>query len=113
MRGCRADILWSSLLLKDCSPWRGPTAERSSEDCSPGGWSQAGVGERRGEAGAAERSWDGLTTTPAPRPPAPLGEGGRGVWDERVKLSLGRRGGGTGRKVVLVFSLFLTTLLYF
>lgn len=53
----------------------------------------AGAGEK--EEGEAERSCYGMTATPIPHPPAPLGPGveeGRVVRNEGVKLSLERRG---------------------
>ena len=31
----RGDPRWSSLFLKDCTPWKGPTLEQFVKNCSP------------------------------------------------------------------------------
>jgi len=88
------DPRWSSLFLKDCTPWKGPTLGQFVKSCSP--WeglmleelvedllpwegTHAGAGAECEEAspeeeGAAEKTCDELTTGPIPCPPAPLGE---------------------------------------
>jgi len=80
------DPWWSSLFLKDgtpwkgptlgqfvqnCSPWEGPTLKKSVEDGLPWEGPHTGPGEECEEEGAAE-TCDELTTTPIPRPPVPL-----------------------------------------
>lgn len=49
-------------------------------------------GKEREERGGAERNLCVTCTSPTPHPPLPLGVG-RGVWSERVKLSLGKKRG--------------------
>ena len=86
------DPRWSSLFLKDCTLWKGPTLvqfvkncslwegltlEKFVEDCLPWEGPHAGAGEEHEEEGAAETTCAELTATPIPRPPAPLGEGRR------------------------------------
>ena len=81
------DPRWSSLSLKDCSPWKGslqeqfmkncspwegPTLEKFVEDCLPWEGPHAGAGEECEEEGVAETTCDELTETPIPRPPVPL-----------------------------------------
>jgi len=58
--------------MEDCLPWVGP---------------HAGAGAECEEEGAAETMCDELTTTPIPRPPAPLGW--RRWRKSGVKLSTG------------------------
>jgi len=84
------EAMQEGFILKDCSPWKDPR------------WSRGQV-----EEGAAEMKHYELTAIPIPHPPVPLGvwEGGyRGVRNEGVKLSLGRRGYGGGVIVFLCFS---------
>ncbi|KAM9590862.1 uncharacterized protein ACIBXB_005912 [Morphnus guianensis] len=81
------DPCWSSVLLKDCTPWKGPMLEQFVKNCSP--WEgptfkkfmedcllwegpHAGAGEECEEEGAAETMCDELTATPIPCPPVPL-----------------------------------------
>jgi len=67
------DPRWSSLFLKDCTPWKEPTLGQLVEDCVPWEGPHAGAGTECEEEGAAETTCDGLTTAPIPRPPASLG----------------------------------------
>ena len=66
------DPRWSSLFLKDCAPWEGPTLEQLVEDCLPWEGPHAGAGQEREEDGAAETTRNELAASPIPRPPAPL-----------------------------------------
>ena len=74
---------WSSLFLKDCTPWKGPTLEQFVKNCSlwegpmlekfmeyctPWQRPYAGAGKECEEEGAAETRCDELTATPIPRP---------------------------------------------
>jgi len=43
------DPHWSSLFLKDCTPWEGLTLEQFVEDCLPWVGSHTGAGEEREE----------------------------------------------------------------
>ncbi|XP_059729048.1 uncharacterized protein LOC132341481 isoform X2 [Haemorhous mexicanus] len=95
-----------SLLLKDCTSWKGPMLERFVKNCSP--WERptlkksvmdyipwegphAGVGEEREEEGAAEAKHYEPTAASIPHHPVLLGKGGGGVEESGVKLRLGRR----------------------
>jgi len=75
------DPHWSSLFLKDCTPWVGPTLgqfmenyspgeglvlENFVEDCLPRVGPHAGAGEECEEKGAAETMCDELTPFPMP-----------------------------------------------
>ncbi|GAB0204951.1 zinc finger and BTB domain-containing protein 5 [Grus japonensis] len=84
---------WSSLLLKDCTLWRGPIFEQFVKDFIPWEEPHTGAEEQHVEEGAAERNRYGLTTTPIPHSPVPLSvvTADRGVGCEGVRLSL-RRG---------------------
>ncbi|GAB0185470.1 zinc finger and BTB domain-containing protein 5 [Grus japonensis] len=86
------DPRWSSLFLKVCTPWKGPTLEQFMKNCSPwegltleklvedclpweGPYAGAGKSVRSPppeEEGAAETTYDELTTTPIPHLPVPL-----------------------------------------
>jgi len=66
------DPFWSSLFLKDCTPWKGPMLGQFTENCLSWEGPHAEAGEEREEEGAAETTWDELTSTPIPHPPAPL-----------------------------------------
>jgi len=104
------DPRWSSLFLKDCTLWRGPTLGQFVQSCSP--WEgptlqtfvencllwvcpHAGAGAECEESspegqGAAETTCDELTITPVPLRHLRGGGGGR---ETGVKLSPGRREG--------------------
>jgi len=61
------DPRWSSLFLKSCSPWQGPTLEQFvAEGLYPMGRTHAGAGAESKEDGVAETACDELTTTPIP-----------------------------------------------
>ncbi|GAB0183943.1 zinc finger and BTB domain-containing protein 5 [Grus japonensis] len=85
------DPCWSSLLLKVCTSWKGPTLEQFVKNCSP--WEgltlekfmevsrerdpkvEQGKNVRSPppeEEGVAETMCDQLTITPIPHPPVPL-----------------------------------------
>jgi len=75
--GPAGDMCWSSLFLKDCTPWEGPMLKQFMKSCSPweGPRLEQGQSVRSpppGEEGAAETTRDELTTAPIPHPPAPL-----------------------------------------
>ncbi|KAK4828876.1 hypothetical protein QYF61_001004 [Mycteria americana] len=109
------DPCWSSLFLKNCTLWKGPTLEQFVKNCSL--WEgptmeklmkdsilwegpHGGAREEHEEEGVAETKCYELTPTRIL--PVPLGgqQGGdRGVENEGVKFSLGRRG--SGRKGIL------------
>jgi len=91
------DPHWSSLFLKDCSPWKGPTLEQFVKNCSP--WEglkleqfvedclpwegpHAGAGEEGEKEGEAETTCDELTTTPFLVPLHRSGGGGREIGSE-------------------------------
>jgi len=86
------DPRWSSLFLKDCSPWEGPTLGQFMKSCSP--WEglmleqfledclhgrdptleqKSARSPSAEEEGAAETTCDELTVTPIPHPPVLLG----------------------------------------
>ena len=88
------DPCWSSLCLKDCSPWKGPMLEQFVKNCSPWEgptlekfvencllWEGPHVLEQGKsvrspppeEEGAAETTCDEPTQTPIPSCPALLG----------------------------------------
>jgi len=122
---------WNSLLLKDFTPWKGPTLGAVCEELQPVGRTHVGevCGElspvrttftlKQGqsvrslppeEKGAAETACDELTVTPIPCPPAPLG------WRRernRSEAEPGKRGGLRGRcfKIWIYFSLFYLDLI--
>jgi len=48
------DPCWSSLFLKDCALWEGPTLGQFMESCLPWEGPQAGAGAEREEEGAAK-----------------------------------------------------------
>ena len=92
--GRTCGLCWSSLFLKDCSPWKGPTLkqfmkncssweglmfEKFVEDCLLSEGPRSGAGEECEEEGVGE-TCDELTTTPIPRPHVLLGGGGRENW---------------------------------
>ena len=77
------DPRWSSLLLKGCTPWKGPTLKQLVKNCSP--WEgltlekfvkdcflwvgpHTGAEEEHEEEGAVKTTCDELTTTPIPCP---------------------------------------------
>lgn len=64
--------------------------EKFLEDCFPWEKPHDGTGEECEEEGAAEMTYDELTTTPIPCPPAPLGEEAENLG---VKWSPGSRNG--------------------
>jgi len=90
------DPHWSSLFLKDCTPWKGPTLGQFMKSCSPWEglmmgqfmkdclpWEQPHVGggteceeSSPEEEEAAETMCDELTAIPFPHLAAPLGGGG-------------------------------------
>jgi len=43
------DPCWSSLLLKDCNPWKKPLLEQLRKDCALREGSHTGAGEQREE----------------------------------------------------------------
>jgi len=51
-------------ILKNCSPWEGPTLEQFMKDCMPWERLHAGAGEKCEEEGAAEPKCYELTTDP-------------------------------------------------
>jgi len=103
------DPRWSSLFLKDCTPWEGPTLgqfmenftpwevpmlEKFVEDSLPWEGPHTGAGEECEKEGAAETTCDELTTTPVPCPPALLGGRREKI---RSEVEHGKNGGVTGR----------------
>jgi len=79
----------SSLFLKDCTLWEGPTLgqfvkscslwegltlEKFTENCLPWEGPHAGAGRECEDKGAAETTCDELTTSRIPHPPASLWE---------------------------------------
>jgi len=60
-------------LMKNCSPWEGPTLEQFMEDCLLWEGPHAGEGAESEEEGGEEPMCDKLTTAPIPCPPALLG----------------------------------------
>ncbi|KAK4807037.1 hypothetical protein QYF61_018378 [Mycteria americana] len=78
-------------LMKNCSPWEGPTLEKSVEDCLLWERPHAGAREESEEESAAETMCDELTATCIPHPPALLR--GEAVEKSGAELSLGRREG--------------------
>jgi len=89
------DPHWSSLFLKDCTPWEAPTLGQGQSVRSP----------PHDENGAAEITSDELLATPTPRPSASLGA--RRWRNSEVKLSPGKnKGWGEGvLRFVFIFSL--------
>ncbi|KAK4810165.1 LOW QUALITY PROTEIN: hypothetical protein QYF61_010477, partial [Mycteria americana] len=62
-------------VMKDRSPWEGPTLEKFVKDCLPWVRPHVGAGEEREKEGMAETTRNELTATPIPYAvPAPLGE---------------------------------------
>jgi len=68
------DPRWSSLSLKDCTPWKGPTLEQFMDNCLLWEGPHAGAGAECEEEGAAETACNELTAAPIPRPPVLLRE---------------------------------------
>ncbi|KAK4816678.1 hypothetical protein QYF61_019914 [Mycteria americana] len=68
-------------LVKNWSPWEGLTLEKFVNDCLPWVGPHAGAGVEREEEGAAETMRNELTTTPTPRPPAPLKGRRQSSWE--------------------------------
>ena len=100
------DPRWSSLFLKDCTPWEGPTLEQLVEDCLPWEGPHAGAGQERQEDGAAE------TTCRKPHSPSPCAAQAEEVENSGGKLSLGRREGwGEGVYRFVLLSHYPTSLL--
>jgi len=62
----------SSLFLKDCTPWEGPTLGQFVKSCSPWEGPLDGAGEEHEEEGASETTCDELTATPIPHSPVLL-----------------------------------------
>ena len=104
------DPRWSSLFLKDCTPWMGPmleqfmkncspweglTLEKFMEDCLPWEGPHAGAGEECEEEGAAETTCDELTATP--HSPSPCATRGEEVEKIGSKVKPGKKGGVGGR----------------
>jgi len=102
------DPRWSSLLPKDCTPWKGAMSEQFVKDCSPSEgptlekvmkefklWEGPHVraGEKCEKEEAAETCCE-LAAAPIPCAPASPGED---VEESGVTQSLGRKGGGGGR----------------
>jgi len=82
------DPCWSSLFLKDCSPWKGLMLEllmkncrlwevfmleKFMEDCLLREGPHPGAEEESEEEGVAKTTCDELTATPIPHPPVLLG----------------------------------------
>jgi len=65
------DPHWSSLFLRDCTPWKGPMLEQFVKDCLPWEGPHAGARAECEEEGAA-KTCDQLTGTLIPHPPALL-----------------------------------------
>ena len=63
------DPRWSSLLLRDCNPWKGLTLGRAAA-CGRDPTLEQGTSARRKER---QTMCDELTMAPAARPPALLG----------------------------------------
>lgn len=87
---------WSSLFLKDCSPWEGPMLEQFLNNCSP--WQVFML-----EQGKSTRTKEWQTgivmywpQPPIPHPPCAASGRGVSIRNEGMKLSLGRRGVGEG-----------------
>lgn len=57
------DPHWTSLFLRDYSPWKGSTLEKFMKHCSPWEGPYAGEGEQHEEEGEAEIKCYELTTT--------------------------------------------------
>jgi len=94
------DPHWSSLFLKDCTSWKGPTLGQFVKSCSP--WEGLTLEQGQSvrspppeEEGEADTTCVELTTTPIPHPPAPL-EGRR---ERKIgsKVKPGNEGG-VGRR---------------
>jgi len=112
-RACEpmGDTCWSSLFLKDCTPWKGPTLGQFYNSCTRAKdpqWKSLWrtVSRERDPTleqpqsvrspcpegqGAAETTCDELTAAPIPR--IPLCRSGGGGRQTGVKLSPGRREG--------------------
>lgn len=58
------DPCWSSLSLKDCTPWKGAMLEQFMKDCIPWEGHHAGVGKNCEDKGAAETKCYEITTSP-------------------------------------------------
>jgi len=80
------DPRWSSLFLKDCTPWKGPmleelvnnislwkgfTLEKFMESCLLWEGPHTGARGECEEEGVAETTCNELTATPIPRPSVP------------------------------------------
>jgi len=71
------DPRWSSLFLKDCTLWAGPTLGQFTEGCLQREGPRAGAGEESEEEGGTETMCDELITTPIPHPSMALWGGDR------------------------------------
>jgi len=114
---------WSSLSLKDCTPWEGTHTGAVCEELQPMG--RTHIGEVCGELspvrgtftleqgqsvrspppegqGAAETACDELTITPIPRPPAPL----RGRRERNGSEAEPRKKGGVGGRCFKIWFYF-------
>ncbi|GAB0181744.1 mitochondrial enolase superfamily member 1 [Grus japonensis] len=83
------DSHWSSLFLKDCTPWEGPMLEQFVKNCNLWEGPNAGAGEQCEEEGVAETKCYGLTATPVACPPCIAR--GKEVEMSGEKFSLGRK----------------------
>jgi len=68
------DPRWSSLFLKDCTPWKGLMLENFIEDCLLWERPNTGAVEYCEDEEAAETMCDELTAIPIPRSPVLLWE---------------------------------------
>lgn len=67
------DPHWSSLFLKDNTPWKGPTPEQFTKNCSPWEWLTLEKFIKNCLRGRdMAEICDELTTTSSPHPPVPL-----------------------------------------
>jgi len=66
------DPCWSSLFLKDCMPWNGPTLEQFVQGHLPWDRLHTTAGEQHEKQVGAQLKSDGLITTLIAHSPAPL-----------------------------------------
>ena len=78
-------LRWSSLFLKDCTPWGGPVLEQFMKDCLPWEGPHAGAGEQHEKEGVTDTNCYELSTICCAHPPVALGVGEEEVEESGTK----------------------------